>query len=158
MNNTIFPISFGAHAVFCLIAVVFFLLQFYRQHYKFQMIMVFTIPATMLIYLSDSRTWFYAVGLVVSIAFVTAIILSIIEHKKADKAADALALSKTYTNDEEAQATSSQEWSDSASSAPAEAAPQNEDLDLSELEETETTAAECEDFTEVDTENPEETV
>lgn len=77
-QTNLFPFPFKTHIIFCFIAVVFFIMQFFREGKPYQAIMGVAIPFSLVIWLSDSRTLFYAVGITEAVllllAFVTAII------------------------------------------------------------------------------------
>ncbi|NLP26947.1 MAG: hypothetical protein GX365_06325 [Clostridiales bacterium] len=81
MNSNIFPLSFSTHIAFCLFSVAFFLFQYYRTGYKYQILMAFAIPATLLIYVSNSKILFYAIG-IFELTMLILVAVSIAKEKK----------------------------------------------------------------------------
>lgn len=97
MNNNIFPLPFTVHLVFSCIAFLFFIFQFTRVKHKYQLIMAVAIPATLLLYVNSSKTWFYILGIAEFILMAGALITAIIEKRK-EKAS---AAEQTNENSEE---------------------------------------------------------
>ena len=81
MNVNTFTLTFQQHLTFALIAGIFFILQFIRTRRYYQLIMAGAIFASLLIYLSDSRVLFYAVGILEVILLLAALIASIVQNK-----------------------------------------------------------------------------
>ncbi len=81
MNSSIFPLPLTSHIIFVVIAVVFFIIQFIRLKNKYQIVMAAVAAVTMLIYVNDSKVWFYGVGILELGLLVLALILSIVEKK-----------------------------------------------------------------------------
>lgn len=75
---TLFPFPFKIHLLFSCLAVVFFAFQFIKEKKPYQLIMGIAIPVSLLIWVSENRTLFYAIGIIEAVlllaAFVTAII------------------------------------------------------------------------------------
>lgn len=63
-NANLFPFPFSLHLIFCAVALIFFGWRFSEQKKPFQIIFAIAIPLSLTIWLSDSRNWFYIVGLV----------------------------------------------------------------------------------------------
>ncbi|MDE5648993.1 MAG: hypothetical protein K2I33_03720 [Oscillospiraceae bacterium] len=82
MNNNIFPLPFSVHLVFSCIAFLFFIFQFTRVKRKYQLIMAVAVPATLLLYVNSSKTWFYILGIAEFILMIAALITAIIEKRK----------------------------------------------------------------------------
>lgn len=97
MNNNIFPLPFTVHLVFSCIAFLFFIFQFTRVKHKYQLIMAVAVPATLLLYVNSSKTWFYILGIAEFILMAGALITAIIEKRK-EKAS---AAEQTNENSEE---------------------------------------------------------
>lgn len=93
MNGNIFPLPFSTHLIFVAIAFVFFLIQFVRTKYKYQLIMAIAVALTMLIYVKDSKMWFYSIGILefglLIIAFVAAIAEKRSRKELVDEVSDA---------------------------------------------------------------------
>lgn len=85
LENSVFPLPVKSHIIFCVIAVAFFLLQFIRLRYKYQLVLAVAVPATLLVYVSDNRTWFYGVGVLEICLLLLALVLAIMQHKKLAK-------------------------------------------------------------------------
>ena len=81
MNGNIFPLPFNTHLIFCIISVAFFLFQYFRSGYKYQILMAFAVPATLLIYVSNNKIFFYAIGLFELIMLIL-VAISIANEKK----------------------------------------------------------------------------
>lgn len=81
----LFPFPFDMHVIFSCIALVFMAFQFFRERKPYQLIMAVAIPFSLVIWLSESRTLFFAVGIVEGILLLAAFITAIIFRNK-DKA------------------------------------------------------------------------
>ncbi len=82
MNATTFPISMPLHIGFVIIAVIFFVIQFYRQRRIRQVLLTIAVLASLLIYIDTSnRSLFSAVGWFEVIIIVAAIVLSIVQTR-----------------------------------------------------------------------------
>lgn len=85
MESTVFPLPFQSHLIFCVIATIFFVIQFIRLRRTYQLVFAVAIPATMLLYVSESRTWFYGIGVFELAMLILAVIMVCIDHAKAKK-------------------------------------------------------------------------
>ncbi len=87
MEISIFPIGETKHIIFCVIACIFFLLQFFRTKHWNQLILAAAIPLTLLVYIdTENKTLFHAVGIVEAVLLFAALIVSIVQgHKEAVK-------------------------------------------------------------------------
>lgn len=81
----IFPLELKKHIIFCIIGVVFFLFQYFRQGYKYQVITAGAIASTLLLYISSSNIWRYTVGIIEAIAVIAIFIIMSNEKKKAEQ-------------------------------------------------------------------------
>ncbi len=86
MNTNTFPLTFNQHLIFVCIAVVFVLLQFIRQKYWYQPFVIAAMAGSMLIYVSESSAWYYAVGVLELLLMLTAGVLYIVQARKLAKA------------------------------------------------------------------------
>lgn len=82
MENTIFVISTQKHIIFCAVACLFFLAQFIRLRNKYQLSMTAAIAASLLVYVSDNKTWFYCVGILEAVLLVLSAVLLFVDRKK----------------------------------------------------------------------------
>ncbi len=73
-NANLFPFPFGLHLAFCAIALIFFGWRFSVQKKPFQVIFAIAIPLSLAIWLNDSKTWFYIIGLVELILILAALV------------------------------------------------------------------------------------
>ena len=80
MNGNIFPLPFSAHLIFAVVAFVFFLIQFIRVRYKYQLVMA--VAVAMLIYLKDTKLWFYGIGILEFGLLIIALVAAISEKKR----------------------------------------------------------------------------
>lgn len=76
MDNAYFPIRFEVHMILALLALLVFGLQFIRFRKSHHLILAVALPCTLLPYLSDDKTFFYAVGIAEAVALLLAFILS----------------------------------------------------------------------------------
>lgn len=78
MSSNVFPLPLSAHIVFVVIAFLFFVIQFVRTKYKYELFMAAAVACTMLIYTNDSKTLFFGIGMLelglILISFVLAIV------------------------------------------------------------------------------------
>lgn len=82
MSGNIFPLPFSAHLIFAVVAFVFFLIQFIRVRYKYQLVMAVAVAMTMLIYLKDTKLWFYGIGILEFGLLIIALVAAISEKKR----------------------------------------------------------------------------
>ena len=81
-NPTIFPFPFSLHLGLAIISLVFFGFRFVSQKKPFQIIFAIAVPLSLLIWLSESKTLFYGLGLVELILILLAIVMSIASRPK----------------------------------------------------------------------------
>lgn len=78
MSSNVFPLPLSAHIVFVVIAFSFFIIQFVRTKYKYELVLAAAVACTMLIYTNDSKSLFCGVGMIelglIMIALVSAIV------------------------------------------------------------------------------------
>lgn len=86
MNMNTFPLSFQQHLIFCIIAILFMVLQFVRQRYWYQLVIAAAIGCSLLIYVNESAGWFYGVGIAELLLMVTSMVLYIVQSRKLAKA------------------------------------------------------------------------
>ncbi|MBE6853157.1 MAG: hypothetical protein E7505_06735 [Ruminococcus sp.] len=84
-----FPLEFSKHVGFCIIAIAFFLFQFYRQGFKYQLLTAAAIGATLLLYVNDSSGWRYGIGIIEAVLLVLIFVIMAKEKKNAEKKAQA---------------------------------------------------------------------
>lgn len=80
-----FPLEINKHIIFCIIGFVFFMFQFFRQGFRYQVMTAFAIAATLLLYINDSTAWRYGVGILELILLIAIFIVMTIEKKKAEQ-------------------------------------------------------------------------
>jgi len=80
-----FPLSMDKHIVFCVIGFVFFMVQFFRQGFKYQLLSAFAIAATLLLYLNDSTVWRNIIGVAELILIILIFVIMSVEKKKAEQ-------------------------------------------------------------------------
>lgn len=83
MENPIFPIALNKHLIFCAIALVFFLFQYIRQKNRYPLVFAVAIPATLLVYVSENKTWFTAIGLLELALLILAAVLYVLDRRRA---------------------------------------------------------------------------
>ncbi len=79
----LFPFPFNMHLIFSALALVFFIYRFITQKKPFQLILAAAIPLSLTVWISDSGSWFYILGLIELILLAAAFISSFIFKKKA---------------------------------------------------------------------------
>ena len=93
--NTLYPIGVTRHTVFCIIATLFFLAQFFRTKRWHQMILAIAIPCSLLVYIApENKTLFYGIGILEAVLLAAALVTSIVQGRmdaKAEAAAKAAA-------------------------------------------------------------------
>lgn len=100
MDSSIFPLPFAAHMIFVAIAFTFFLIQFIRLRYKYQLILAVASTCSALIYFQNTKTWFYGVGLVEFGLLLLALVMAIVE-KRSRKAREKKTDTETQESGEE---------------------------------------------------------
>ncbi len=76
MENTLFPISMEMHIGFALLALFVFGLQFIRLRKKYYLVLAIAIPCSLLAYVIEGMTFFYALGIAEGAALLLALILA----------------------------------------------------------------------------------
>ena len=82
MTTNVFPLTFQSHIVFCVIAVAFFIFQFTRTKAPYQLLTVFAVLGTLLLYVSDSKVVFYGTGIFELIMLIAIAVSSAMTRKK----------------------------------------------------------------------------
>lgn len=85
----LFPFPYGIHLMFSICALVFFAYRFYTQKRPFQLIMAIAIPLSLILWLSENKTFFYAVGIIELVLILAAIVTSFIFKDSSAKSSDA---------------------------------------------------------------------
>ena len=88
MDTSYFPIRIELHIVLALLAFLVFGLQFIRYHKSHHLILAIALPCTLLPYLSESKTLFYAVGIGELAALALSCFLSQTVDKEKEPAAE----------------------------------------------------------------------
>ena len=91
-SPNLFPFPFNLHVGFAIISLIFFAFRFFTSKKPFQLILAIAIPLSLTIWLSESKTWFYTVGVIELLMLIAAFVTSIIFR---DKSADETAKSET---------------------------------------------------------------
>ncbi len=86
MNMNTFPLSFTQHLIFVIIAVIFLALQFVRQKYWYQPVVMVAMAGSLLIYVRDGMGWYYSVGVLELVLMLAAAVLYILQARKLAKA------------------------------------------------------------------------
>ena len=87
LESTLFPISMEKHIIFCIVAAIFFILQFVRTKQWYQLVMAAAIPLSLLIYIDEENmTLFYGVGILEAVLLCAALVLNIVQSHKENKA------------------------------------------------------------------------
>ena len=82
MDTSIFPIGMEKHIIFCAIAAVFFILQFIRNKYWYELVLAAAVLCSLLVYVNESTVWFYGVGVLEAVLLLTAIVVYVVQYRK----------------------------------------------------------------------------
>ena len=83
MDISVFPIGETKHLVFCIIACIFFLLQFVRTKHWNQLILAIAIPLSLLVYIdTENKALFNGVGIAEAVLLLAALIVSIVQGRR----------------------------------------------------------------------------
>lgn len=88
MNMNTFPLTFEQHLIFCIVAVLFMVLQFVRQRYWYQLVIAAAVGGSLLIYVNESNGWFYGIGILELVLMIAALVLYVVQSRKLSKAED----------------------------------------------------------------------
>ncbi len=87
-NPTIFPFPFWLHISLAVISVIFFAYRFAVQKRPFQLFFAIAVPLSLLVWVSNNRTLFYALGIAEFILIAVAAVTSIVcKPKKTEETA-----------------------------------------------------------------------
>lgn len=81
-NPNLFPFPFKIHIGFVIIAFIFFALRFIFEKKLYQLIFAVAVPLSLLLWISESKTWFYTVGVVELVLMIAALVSSMFKKKK----------------------------------------------------------------------------
>lgn len=100
-NPSLFPFPFKMHLIFACIGAIFFAYRFFTQKRPYQLIMAIAIPASLIIWLSESRTLFYGLGIAEAVLILAAAVTSIIFKAPAESEDDEESEEAEESGDEE---------------------------------------------------------
>lgn len=83
-NPSLFPFPFKMHLIFACIGAIFFAYRFFTQRRPFQLIMAVATPLSLIVWISESRTVFYGLGIAEAVLILAAIVTSFIFKKPRD--------------------------------------------------------------------------
>lgn len=84
---TLFPYPLPFHIIFAFLAAVFFIYRFASERKPYQLIFALAVPFSLTLWISESRTWFYIVGIVELVLVLAAMISVFVFKKKSSPAA-----------------------------------------------------------------------
>lgn len=148
MESTLFPIGIEKHIIFCIVAAVFFVMQFLRTKQWYQLVMAAAIPLSLLIYIDEENTvLFYGIGILEAVLLAGALVLSIWQSQKQRKAEKAAEEAKKAADDteapEKAEEAAAEEAAEPVEETAEEAAAQVEETAEEAAEQVEETAEEA---------------
>lgn len=80
MDATTFPISLTYHIVFCILACIFFVIQYVRTKKSYQLLLAVGIPASLCIYIApESSSLFNTVGVFEAVLLVGTAVFAVVE-------------------------------------------------------------------------------
>lgn len=86
MDTSLFPIGMEKHIIFAVVAGIFFLLQFFRTKYWYELILAVAVPFSLLVYVNKTSTvWFYAVGIIEAALLLFALLTYAVQYRKIKK-------------------------------------------------------------------------
>ncbi len=97
----LFPFPFSLHLGFCCIALVFFVWRFIKEKLPYQLIMAVAIPLSLIIWISNSKTLFYGVGIAELVLIIAAFVTSIVFRAKEPVHENAEAVQETDSEEKE---------------------------------------------------------
>ena len=97
----LFPFPFSLHLGFCCIALVFFVWRFIKEKLPYQLIMAVAIPLSLIIWISDSKTLFYGVGITELVLIIAAFVTSIVFRTKEPVPENAETVQETDSEEKE---------------------------------------------------------
>lgn len=78
-----FPLDMQKHIIFCVIAAVFFIAQFFRQGFRYQLITAAAVLITLLLYVNSSAVWRNIIGITEAVLIIMIFVVMAVEKKKA---------------------------------------------------------------------------
>ena len=101
MTTNVFPLTFQSHIIFCIVAVGFFIFQYARLKYPYQLMTVFAILATLVLYINDSPILVYGGGIFEAVMLILiGISISMTRRKQAKAQKENAENIEEITNDE----------------------------------------------------------
>lgn len=97
MSGNVFPLPFSTHLIFVAVAFLFFMIQFVRMRKKYQIILAIAVALTMLIYMKDTKMWFYGLGIMEFGLLIIAFATSFLDKKNEKNEALAEAVEEETT-------------------------------------------------------------
>lgn len=110
----LFPFPFKLHLAFCIISLLFFFYQFFKERKYYQLIMGVAIPFSLVIWISNGRTLFYGVGIIEAVFLAAAFAASIFDKKRAQKKQEAGSANTASDSETMAETSGQTDNSDSA--------------------------------------------
>lgn len=98
----LFPFPLPVHLVFACLALFFFIILYLRDRKTYQLIFTFAMPLSLVIWITNNRTFFYFVGIVELALIIIALVTAILDKIKKKNQA-----SETETTGENTEATDS---------------------------------------------------
>ncbi|MEG0614269.1 MAG: hypothetical protein RR540_00825 [Oscillospiraceae bacterium] len=96
----IFPLPLPIHIIFCVISLVFFIIQYMRKKNAYLLLLAIAIPSTLLIYVCKTNLMYGLLGIEEFVLLVLIIIGIARSKKKTDKNTAEKVLIETETSDE----------------------------------------------------------
>jgi len=85
-QTNLFPFPFHVHLIFSMISTLFFFAMYNKYHKPYQLLMGFAVPISLVIWLSESKSLFYGVGIIELILLFASFLITIILKIKNKKA------------------------------------------------------------------------
>lgn len=81
----LFPFPFKSHLIFCCIGFIFLAYRFYVQRKPYQLIMAVALPISLMVWMSDKKSIYYAMGIIELALIAAAIVLTIVYNVRRSK-------------------------------------------------------------------------
>ncbi len=108
----LFPFPFKSHLIFCCIGFIFLAYRFYVQRKPYQLIMAFALPISLMVWISEKKSIYYAMGIIELVLIAAAIAVTIVynvRHPKKKKNDEESAETPNENEDADSEEASSDE-------------------------------------------------
>ena len=105
-QTNLFPFPFHVHLIFSMISTLFFFAMYNKYHKPYQLLMGFAVPISLVIWLSESKSLFYGVGIIELILLFASFLITVILKIKNKKAETSMSAASAVCEDDSKKADS----------------------------------------------------